>query len=153
MTKIQTFIFSNLGLFLSFFLPFIQASTKILSSVSSHLRIQRIMKRLLLLLATFTFIFFFFLVKRRVDRWGASNFNFHPRSLKKKAWTGKRGGRRKRKNGWWTSIIVRIPSYEFGGRPKAGAKSGMRTIQREEQWFFIAPPRNRFNGSSAPSEA
>lgn len=116
MTKIQTFIFSNRNLdssFLSFFLPFIQASTKILSSVSSHLRIQRIMKRLLLLLATFTFIFFFFLVKRRVDRWGASNFNFHPRSLKKKR-VDREKRRKKKKKEWLvdehycTHSIVRI---------------------------------------------
>lgn len=120
MTKIQTFIFSNRNLdssFLSFFLSFIQASTKILSSVSSHLRIQRIMKRLLLLLATFTFIFFFFffLVKRhrRVDRWGASNFNFHPRSLKKKR-VDREKRRKKKKKEWLvdehycTHSIVRI---------------------------------------------
>lgn len=116
MTKIQTFVFSNRNLdssFLSFFLSFIQASTKILSSVSSHLRIQRIMKRLLLLLATFTFIFFFFLVKRRVDRWGASNFNFHPRSLKKKR-VDREKRRKKKKKEWLvdehycTHSIVRI---------------------------------------------
>lgn len=118
MTKIQTFIFSNRNLdssFLSFFLPFIQASTKILSSVSSHLRIQRIMKRLLLLLATFTFFFFFFFSQETQTRWSlrGKQLQLSPAVVKKKR-VDREKRRKKKKKEWLvdehycTHSIVRI---------------------------------------------
>lgn len=122
---------------------FVRASTKILSSVEI-IRFISVSDKNVSSSKTRN-IFFSLSLKLKRDALiveGASEFNFHPRTVKKATREGKEEGEER-----WTRIIVRIPSYEFGGRSKAGAKRGMRTIQREEQWFFIAPPRNRFNGS------